>query len=358
MATTNVTSAQACLNLIEPLDSIIGSNAPNQVQENIAVLAALKSPQNVAGLREPTVTGNDGKNLRVQYDYFEPECVDTEDAAIPDFCELAVTNTGSPRKSVGFDMAGGDWRKGVIEWADYKAVCANPSEVQSFEIANAGYQILRDMQGKIYPKMHAAGDKYFDGVSSAVTPRTLNLISDTGGVNLASFVAIKKYFDKHGKTPLMVGGTKLGAARDIIELSNRQGGVDFAPEAILTGMPIWTDHLIDEKVNAMSDPVGTDSHAIAWTPGAFRLIEGYNNVGDYEIATELVTRTTVTLYGVDFDFYLKFDPECLKLTWLLAKKWDLFSMPQTLYQDCESSFTSKLNFKIGAGAWAASQLDI
>lgn len=352
MAVTTETSLQACLNLIEPLESIVGSNSPEMVKEMTAVYSALKSQQNTAGLSEPRVISNDGKNLTVQYDYMEPDCTAVGTAEV-DFCGLSPVEAGTPKKSLQFTFDNYVNRSGKISYEDYRAVCERPQEVQSFELANAAYQMIREMSRDLYAQMLAYGDTT-GGVNSATDPIGVNLLNANGNVNMAGLVKLKTYFSKYGSMPLTVGGVKLQQAEEIIRLSSQTGGVAYNPTAVLAGMPIWTDHLIDETYNITLDPteaVADSSYAVSWLPGAFRLIEGYNNVGSYEVLNRNeITRTVVEIGGVGFDLYTKFDPQCMEFIWLLQKKYALFAVSQATYQACED-YVSKLNFAVGCGDW-------
>lgn len=356
MAVTTETSLQACLNLIEPLENIVGGNSPEMVKEMTAVYSALKSPQNTAGLSEPRVISNDGKNLTVQYDYFEPDCTAVGTTEV-DFCGLDPTEAGTPKKSLQFTFDNFVNRSGKISYEDYRAICETPNEVRSFELVNAAYECIREMNRDLYAQMLAYGDTV-GADNSATDPIGINLLNSTGNVNMAGLVKLKTYFSKYGNTPLTVGGVRMQQAQDIIRLASRTGGNTYDPVAILAGMPIWTDHMIDEVYNITLDPtesVADSSYAVSWLPGAFRLIEGYNNVGIYEVLNRNeITRTTVEIMGVQFDLYTKFDPECMQFIWLLQKKYALFAVPQATYQDCED-YISKLNFTVGCGDWDCAQ---
>lgn len=354
MPATLTTSAKACLNMVEPLERIIGSNSPDQIRENIAVIAALKSPQNTAGLKEPKVIGKNGKKLRVEYTYNLPD--NTAPATeYQTLCDLNANEKGDPSRTVTFDGLQYRSKGGKITYETYRELCSNPSETQAFEIKDAAYNILRDVATDLYTRMYASGGTYKDGTSSAVSPRTLNILTNEGKASLPIFAGIKRYFDKHGNTPLLIGGNDLATVRDVIKLSNKDGGVPYDPAMMLANMPIWTDHKIDETINSIPDPAINDSHILAFTKGAFRLIEAYHNVGIYNISTETVTHTTIEIFGVTFDFSLSFDAKCREVTWLLSKSYELFTLPQLAYASGEN-YVSKLNFKAGVGNFDYAQI--
>lgn len=352
MAVAAGTSLQACLNLVKPLDDIAGKNSPQFVEELLAIPTALKSPINTRGLEDPKVINVDGKTLKAQVDYFEPNLT-AQGGAIPDVCGLDPTAAGTPKKSLDVTITKGGYRNGKVPQETYRAICEGPLEVLSFEIDTAAKEILKEMADDLYVDMAAASGAYISGTASSTTPKTINLISTDGNLNHAAAIGIKREFDRHGITPLVVGGRTLMSAKDIQMISNKDGGVSYDPKLWSMGMPMWSDFKIDEALASLE--VGDQSYALAWAPGAFRLIEGYRWQGVYEELTDpRVTKTTVEMYGFTFDLFTKYDPECSQFIWQLEKQWDLFSIPEAQYVTGQN-YVSKLLFGIGIGAWSATE---
>lgn len=352
MPVASGTSLQACLNLVRPLDAIAGQNSPQMVKEMLAVPNALKSPQNIGGLEEPRLISNDGKTLKYQLDYFAPNLT-AQTGEIPDVCGLDPTANGTPKVSLDVTLTKGGYRNGKVSAEAYRALCESPVEVLSFEIMNAAHEILKEMSLEMVSDMAAACGTYISGTASSTTPKTLNLINSTGILNPAGALGIKREFDRHGITPLVLGGRTLQSARDMQAISNRAGGVGYEPDLWAFGMPIWSDFKVDEALAALE--VGDQSYAIAWAPGSFRLLEGYNWQGVYEeLQDPRVTKTTTEIYGYTFDLFTKYDPECSAFIWQLSKRWDLFAIPEAQYV-AGQNYKSKLLFGIGIDAWTSAE---
>ena len=351
MAVTKTTSLEACLNMIEGLGDKIGMNAPGLARESIALVRGLKSPENTSGLSDVRVIGNDGKCLTVQYDYFEPDCSPTNKEKL-DLCNFEGEKTPNPKRTVTTTMDCVRNRSGFLDYNDFLKVCETPNEVASHALEQAALQIISDMSCDIYQQMAANVGVYpSSGDDSATATKTVNLLKPDGTLNIGAFAAMKGAFGRHVGDPIMFGGEMLKRAETIAEISSRTGGVDYNPDTILRGLPVFTDYKIDDALGSAPG----DSYALLARKGAFRLIEGYTNVGIYEVLNDPhVTRTTTEIFGVGFDLYTKWDPTCMRFTWILQKQYDLFCLPADCYADC-LNYVDKLLYKIGCGEWDCTQ---
>lgn len=351
MAVAAGTSLQACLNIVEGLERVAGMNSPQMVREMMGVTTALKSPVNNAGLAAPRLIGNDGKTLKYQLDFFAPDL--TEPSAVaPDYCADTPAELGTPKASLDVTLDQVRSKSGMVSAEDYRTICEQPSDVLSFEIQDAAHEIIKWANKDLVGLMSAACGTYVSGVSSAATPKTLNLISSAGQLNYAGAVGIKREFGRHGKTPIVLGGRLIESANDLRNISNMNGGVSYEPSMWWNGIPIFTDWKVDDVLDTVPDG---SSFALAWIPGAFRLLEGNTNVGAYrELADPRVTKTVINIDGYDFDFFLEYDPKCATYVWTLTYRFGLFAIPEASYVSGQN-YISKLKFEIGVGDWAYTQ---
>ena len=348
MAVTKLTPIQhLSLKLRASLRSIIGQNSPDQVREQLQTIAALKSAQNTAGLANPVVTRADGKCVEYQYEYFKPDCSPTNKEAF-NFCDDDFNaDKGNPKTVVTASMDCVVSDSGTISWEQYRKMDEDPDAIQAHEVEQMALRLINDMSCHLVEAMRANVGSYpYSGDPSGVSTKTLPISTPEGNINKRAFSALKNNFRRHSKTPIILGGQEIMDSIDLLPLANTQGGVDFNPSTVLAGAPIFADYKVDETLDAANTG---DSYALAWVPGAFRLIEGYDNVGKYEVVNHPdITKTTIELFGVRFDFFLKIDHKCSTVSFALQKKFDLFCLPEACYDDC-LNYTSKLLFKLGCG---------
>lgn len=351
--TTGATTADCCITISNALPNLAGELDPSSIREDIAVVAALKSDQNEAGLDEIRTQTRSGKTLTVEVPYRIPVC-DTPDTDLKDICDYDPAGDSDDLLYASVDVDRAQSMGGKIAGAQFRTLCENAPERLARRLLNAATDIIRAMSDDLYGLMAADVGNYPKSGDASVlaTTKTLNLLNENGDINKSAFALMKQQFKlMHTNTsPLMIGGHQFDLARTINDMANQQGGVDFNPNATIAGVNVWSDYKVDDAVEGVSPAV--DSYALAWLPGAWRLIEAYDYIGDWEILNQPnVTKTTIQLFGLDFDYVLKFDPYCDEYTWILQKRYDIFSIPEAVYSAC-FNFNHRLLFKVGCGAFA------
>lgn len=339
-------SARACLNITQPLKDIVGGLAPEELYEDLTLIRALKSRQNTQGLADVRTLSNRGKCLKVEVPYRMANCNDPAATAV-ELCNLEPTCRDSEKKYLTQELGKIRALPGCIEGEQFRKLCQNKDEEISWQIMQDAKDILRSIHLDLYTTMLSRMGNYpVSGDSSAVpaTMKEVLLINSKGEWNKGALAAIRTAMGRFSKNPIIIGGKKMALAQEIIRSANRDGGVDYNPDYLLNGSPLFTDYKIDDAIAGATD----ESFLFAFLPGAFRFLEGYKYVGDYEIFTETTTKTVIRLMGVDFDFESHYDAKCDKYSWVLSKSYDLFDVPKEVYGNCQD-LVDKLAFKIGCG---------
>lgn len=353
--TLPATTKDCCITISKALPDVIGELAPNNIREDIAVYSALKSNQNEGGLVPIETQNRRGKTLTVEVGYAPPSCATPATSAF-DMCTGDPSLDSDDMNYLTVDVDQIQVISGKIGMAEFRSLCENYPERLARRLRDAALDIIRAMSDDLYTLMHPEVGSYpkSGDPSALATAKTLNLLTDTMDINKAAWALMRQQFKlMHTNTnPLVIGGHKLDLSSEILKMANNQGGVNYNPSAVISGMNVWTDYRIDAAIEGVAAPV--DSYALAWLPGAYRLLEAYDYIGDWEITDHPdVTKTTMEMFGIKFDFQLKFDASCETYIWALSKKYDLFSIAESEYSSCYN-FNHKLLFKIGCGAPACS----
>jgi len=303
-------------------------------------MAALKDPRNVGqfsvedskrdGKGRPLI----GNNCIIEIEYEAPFCADAVDGCL-DVCAVDLPVQGDSllylQTTVDYQKSAG----GTFTEYDFNCLCEGPNERLTKRIEQGAKNIKATMTKHLAELMYAQVGSYSNGnASNAVTVEDLILLNGAGYTNPAGMV---KMINEHRRqysdgAPFFVGGLPIETWQHVRGVSGLNGNATVAPGDPSFGASLYVDLQFDQAIKDLN--VDTDDHAISWSPGAFQLLEWYENKGYMEKFKEDYTFTVMTIDGIDYDFYLRYQ-ECTRTwSWVLCKAYDLFCLTEAMYAPC------------------------
>jgi len=341
MAVSSRSSSLCCIQIQRGLDNMLPDIKPSNFPYDGGIISALKSPMNMGqfsilegrepGKGRPQV----GNNCVVEVVYETPFCDDAEEGCL-DVCDTLPERADSLAYlgvTVDYQRSYG----GYFTEHDFACLCETPDERLTKRIDQAMLIIERAMGIHLAQLMYALVGSYSNGGASnnPVNFETLPILNPNGYSNPAGLV---KMYNEHRlqrstKAPIVLGGLSLENWMRVRTVGGLNGQHPIQPGDQTFGAEIFTDLDFDTAIRDIT--ADALDHAISWTPGAFQLLEWYENEGYMEKFHDHYTYTTMTSpRGVKFDFYLRYE-ECTR-TWkyVLCKSYDLFSLGEALYAPC------------------------
>jgi hypothetical protein len=360
MAVTSASTARCCANLQIAINTDT-AYAPDRTRLALGMLDGLRSPENRVGVDVRVATsafsgtgGLDGVNdntLEIVYDL--PDCVAASQTAV-DVCG-DLTDEGDNRGYLSVTVEKVSARGGEFTLDEFDGICQTPNERLGIKLRQFARSIKKDIDTQLITAMVGCLSNYSDGTDSAdvvgTATKTLNILNAAGYVNAGEWAKLKSEYRKQFavQDAIIVGGDVLAQYEDVLQLGGK------GPNAIGSGTvglnPYFVDYQLDAGVAAaVGGASGPDSSfAISWLPGSAQFLDYQENVGYKEYFYPQNTRTTITIDGMVFDYWLRFE-ECPtpKWKWVLSKRYDLFCIPEAVYAPCFNS-NGKLLWMLGCG---------
>jgi hypothetical protein len=340
MAVATRTSSLCCIQIQRSFDEQLPNIAPSNFPYDGNLLMALKSPENVGNfnLSDPRHFGKGrpqvGNDCVVEVTYELPFCDDAETTCL-DVCDTQTVR-GDSMAYLGVTVDYFRSYAGQFTDYDFQCLCEAPNERLTKRIDQAAQIITKSMVEHLAALMYAQVGSYSNGLASndVANYESLPLLNPAGYSNPAGMTkVVNEHRLQRGRSnPFIVGGLALENWMRVRTVGGLNGQHPIQPGDQSFGANIVTDLDVDQ---ALKDIAGDNlDHAISWQPGAFQLLEWYENEGYMERFHDHYTFTTITIRGVKFDFYIRYE-ECTRTwKWVLCKAYDLFSLGEALYAPC------------------------
>ena len=356
MATNiSATPDYCCIKLQEGAD-VFGKRNPLLEKRPTGLLDALKSRANTQGVKKIETESSLGKarptstsNRSVKVRYTSKDCTVAPLAAVSE-CSLGTIGdnmvykessyTVDQRATWGFDL----------DEQTYKDFCENPAQVYADYIAKRYDAAKQDLNTKLINAIiPMIGNYAVSGTNSIATPLTIPVVNALGVPNPAALALIESHFMQMNQTesPILVGAGKL-------DLFNKGLGYSgLAASGLDASRASLVNYFRDVNLNTVLGG-GTD-HLLAFLPGAFQLLEWYDNVGDYFKKFEMIVNgksvpskemSFVEIDGIRWDMYYEYD--CGVHKYRFQKWFDLAQIPSDAFGACQD-YNYSLHFLLGCG---------
>lgn len=367
MAKTQITDTplfKACLFLQSNIDDL--DIAPIKQQNRPGALFSFMSPENRRGVRlQEQVRTLDGKVqpkeascAKIEVSYTPKDC----DGEVLDCCPL--DEEGNPVEGFSLSICGNEnhtppkqnyftvsvdkckYRQGYFTKADFACLCTgkDPNGHLTDVLREAAEAILIEMNKDVLCELYLNAGLYSDGSSSMAEPKELPIITIDQNGKVCLQDAAQAYMEQELENncntadKIVIGGTYLSLYDKLQNTSAGQGGA--------RAWNFTHDKYLDKVV---SEKLAPGSYGFCVARQAFQVLEWYENVGTCEEQGESHRFTTLTFFGVRFDFYLKYEACDRKWYWTLAKRYDTCCLPEDAY--CWNS-GNKLLYQFGCGPWS------
>lgn len=356
MAVASRSSSLCCIQIQHSLDMMLPDIKPSNFPYDGGIIAALTSPMNVGNF-EFLDASRDGKGVPqtddcvVELKYELPFCDAASETRL-DVCDTLPERADSSRYlgvTVDYERSYG----GYFTEYDFACLCEAPNERLAKRIDQACQIVTKSMAEHLAQLMYAGVGSYSNGAPSndAGSYETLLLVNPGGYTNTAGMVKMtnEHLLQRSRNTPMMIGGIALQNYLNVSSVGGLNGNYPIKPGDQTFGTNLYVDLDAD---TALKDIAGDNlDHAISWIPGAYQLLEWFENTGYMEKFHDHYTYTTIVNRGIKFDFYLRYE-ECTR-TWkyVVSKTYDLFSLGEALYAACITG-NHKLHWVLDCGQFA------
>lgn len=322
MALENISKPLAFLNACLQCNVNLDDHpiAPNKIVPNTTFLDMIMDDSNMRHWRLDTAActfpgkGKIGEgNYPQVYIEYEPPICDAEcDTTAIDLCNgpMAAADTTDPvryKKLSVNDYCGVTWRLNKSEFNEF---CYGPQERVRTEMRRRSTQLKRQINKKALENYILGADNYPNGTSSLTGTQTVTVINNQGNIVPAGFAAINAAYRKNyyeGATK-MIGGTTLGTYFDVQGLQG--GGQNLTGNTSpFVNRQFAYDSLLDA---AVQDATGdtTASYGLVFPEGAFGIYTWNANTGYREESFEDFMKTTITIDGITYDYFVMYDKKC------------------------------------------------
>lgn len=365
MATSVGSTARCCANLQQALDEAVDF-APNATRLKLGVMEALMSPNNRDGVQVAQMVSQLGTGVadgatacKIEIEFELPDCVAATASEI-DICG-AVASIGDTRGYLQQEVTRYAGRAGTWTLDEFDCICESPDERLAKTMMKLARSINKAIEIDAVTQIATYLSNYADGTDSTDVAggntRTLNILNSAGHVNASEWSKLRAEYRKQFSMddPILVGGDIL-AQYDDVRLAglgaNAVGNTN--PDQLVNDnrfISYELDSAMDTALGSPAKAAGT-SYAISWMPGAIQMLEYLENQGRKEWFYEQSSRTTITIDGVVYDWYLKFE-ECGSAgephwKFKLEKRYDFFHIPASVYSSCFPS-NGNLLWLLGCG---------
>jgi len=335
------TLSACCKTIIQQVNSL---NSPDKFNTNNTnrFLAALNSPQNLAGVDPALITAmesqygkrslnGNGGNCAFKVWLTKPNC-DTVTTTRKLLCDNSNTNTPEERR-IEYDLSVNEIvsDEGYLTPAQYQCLCnGTRDEVLQRAITDSMQAMLKKANNNAIAKAMLAAGKYTNGQESLTNTKQLNLFNDVNGnfqVQQMGFAPMLLEYDtmQVNGGVLAVGGYQAFQYQVASKLTRQFAGEVATPD----GISIWYDPEMQNQASGTAP-----QPLLTWAPGAIALIRYLDNANGMRIGGANVERAVLTYQGFDFDFSLSIDAACEKIRWVLNGEWDLWMVPAAAWGDC------------------------
>lgn len=360
----NLTSglSACCIDLRNSETEFYGKNVPSAEQTMNGSLEALRSQRNGGqitiedGKEAPSATSN--RKYRIKY--MPKDCTVGDDVKVSE-CSLGTIATDSaPYKEAEVQITGVYKFPIKLDEAEYRGLCESPAD---------GYNdILRgrlDSAKKGYNEAVATqlatlmGDYPVSGNNSLTTPSSLYPLNDQRMFNPQMLAQLNQHYRKMkiSDKPIVVAGStgNLGFALETRAYAGlNQAGINLSGGDV-SGI------FLDDTLNDLAVfPTAGQEHLLSWAPGTIKLIEYFENVGDYRYEEMAIVngqeravkaRTTIPLGGEMWDLFM--ERVCGVWTYVLQKQFEVIALPSDAFGTCQTGNYS-LHFTLDCGNYSCS----
>jgi len=365
--TAGTKAPQFCLNSQISVDNF--DTAPLKLRQKTGFLNKVLSPDNNADWNQITTSPiggkaapggtNTGQAVETTIEYRTPYCAGgTTPGSASEIC--AVTGSNTEEKGYLYvDVDKFVERSFDVDLADFDATCEAPNDRIADQIARKAYEMRREINSDGIDDYHGVLSAY---PVSGLTPtganlQDINVISDEGNIINAGFAKARGTF-RHALWDggvQMVGGNRMGTYFDVRAmqgLSHRRGA-DGTLEDPFSNTEFAFDLDLDSRIGTLES--ASDSYVLAWADGAFGMVEWMENTAYKNYVFEDHIRDTITVDGMEFDYFVHFD-KCTTPKWrvMLRKYYGWMAIPDTAY--CNNNGL-RFMYKSTAGAITSTHLD-
>lgn len=341
MAVIDTTSKYCCLNIQRSIETMMPNTKPSNFPFDNRLIPMLKSPENVGmfSIRDEKQNGKgrpqSDNECVIELEYEVPFCDDAVDGCL-DVCGTLplqgdslqyVQVTIDHRRSYG----------GYFTEYDFECLCEAPNQRLAKRIDQGMQIVAKAVTEHVAQLMYAAAGPYSNGLASNSQPnyQALKLLNPNGHTNAAGMTKLtnEHRLQRSQMTPFIVGGLALENYLRVMSVGGLNGNHPVQPGDQTFGARIGIDIDAEIAIKAASGVTNVD-HAISWAPGAFQFLEWYENEGYMEKFDDNYTYTTISGYGMTFDFYLWYDHCQRRWNWVICKAYDLFCLGESYYAPC------------------------
>lgn len=345
---TGTPNSTCCFELMNAEKEFYGMNVPSNLTTQVGVLEALKSQKNGGvyaiqdGKEAPTKTST----RKAKIEYYTRECSVGTDTALTECTIGSGATSTSVKKTADIAVTGAYSFEIKFDEAEYKSLCENPTKGFADLVAVRLDQARAEYNQAVATQLVSLMGEYpVSGDSSVLLPQAVYPMNTSGMYSPQFMSHIIQHYRKMKVTdkPIMVGGStgKLGFAIDTRNYAGlNQAGIQLSGgdtsgiylDDTLNDLALWTG------LNAGKD------HLLTWAPRTIRLVEVFDNVGDYQYREMAIIngqerpkkeKSIIDLGGERWDFFMQRD-DCGLWTYGFSKKFEVIGIPQDAFASCQT----------------------
>lgn len=345
-----------CAPVLAELEDLLVVQGPDY--RRTGFIEAVTSERNIATQRQSELLKkfNAGGTPIESIMRFYPNLCSKTINAKTDICTTGSTAPARQYKDLVAGSTFTDSEKWTISPTDANLICGeNVRSIRARQMADS-VRLIVENTNKYFLSLayaHAGGiyDHVTKTVSAAGVAQAFNILGKTSQPNAKAFLDMSRLFDYNGaSTPFVV--TSDNAFFDYIRFRNadayalNQDGIELGNIDRLLGLAPYIDNsgglatVIADGYGTVDTSVVDHTSAIAWEPGAIRVRDSHDGIGDNTWMHDITGKTTfVGPYGLTFDYQFYIDPCNGHLTEQVSLSTELFCKPLGL-NDCELAGTN------------------